>query len=206
MYKYMLKTYNTYDLKAVVRIMYWHFVSYPNRNLVKQLIGSLMLSVALYPNRPSHFSDGTYEHKSRRAIEVLRVFYQKLQRFFLAIYLINGAPSTSLTSKILLIFGRRQFIILIGLCGKEFIYHVHDDVIKWKHFSRYWTFVQAIHRSPVNSPHKGQWRGALMFSLITAWINAWVKQSWGWWFGAPSRSLWRHCNAYLYHQVSRRWR
>ena len=47
----------------------------------------------------------------------------------------------------------------------------HDDVIKWKHFPRYWPFVQGIHRSPVNSPHKGQWRGALMFSLICAWIN-----------------------------------
>ena len=42
----------------------------------------------------------------------------------------------------------------------------HDDVIKWKHFPRYWPFVRGIHRSPVNSPHKGQWRGALMFSLI----------------------------------------
>ena len=31
--------------------------------------------------------------------------------------------------------------------------------------------------SPVtgNSPHKGQWRGAFMFSLICAWINGWVK-------------------------------
>ena len=28
---------------------------------------------------------------------------------------------------------------------------------------------------PVNSPHKGQWRGALMFSLIYAWINDWVN-------------------------------
>ena len=28
---------------------------------------------------------------------------------------------------------------------------------------------------PVNSPHKGQWRGALMFSLICAWINDWVN-------------------------------
>ena len=36
----------------------------------------------------------------------------------------------------------------------------HDDVIKWKHFLRYWPFVRAIHRSPVNSPHKGQRRGA----------------------------------------------
>ena len=32
-----------------------------------------------------------------------------------------------------------------------------------------------IHRSPVNSPHKGQWRGALMFSLICVWINDWVN-------------------------------
>ena len=47
----------------------------------------------------------------------------------------------------------------------------HDDVIKWKHFPRYWPFVRGIHRSPVNSQHKGQWRGALMFSLIYAWIN-----------------------------------
>ena len=31
------------------------------------------------------------------------------------------------------------------------------------------------HRSPVNSPHKGQWRGALMFSLICVWINDWVN-------------------------------
>ena len=51
----------------------------------------------------------------------------------------------------------------------------HDDVIKWKHFPRYWPFVRRIHRSPVNSPHKGQWRGALMFSLIRARINGWVN-------------------------------
>ena len=51
----------------------------------------------------------------------------------------------------------------------------HDDVIKWKHFLRYWPFVRGIHRPPVNSPHKGQWRRALMFSLICAWINDWVN-------------------------------
>ena len=51
----------------------------------------------------------------------------------------------------------------------------HDDVIKWKHFPCYWPFVRGIHRSPVNSPHKGQWRGALMFSLICVWINGWVN-------------------------------
>ena len=52
---------------------------------------------------------------------------------------------------------------------------IHDDVIKWKHFPRNWPFVRGIHRSPVNSPHKGQWRGALVFSLICARINSWVN-------------------------------
>ena len=51
----------------------------------------------------------------------------------------------------------------------------HDDVIKWDHFPRYWPFVRRIYRLPVNSPHKGQRRGALMFSLICTWINAWVN-------------------------------
>ena len=51
----------------------------------------------------------------------------------------------------------------------------HDDVVKWKHFSRNWPFARGIHRSPVNSPHKGQWRGALISSLICAWINRWVN-------------------------------
>ena len=53
--------------------------------------------------------------------------------------------------------------------------HQMDDVIKWKHFPRYWPFVRGIHRSQVNSPHKGQWRGSLMFSLICTWINGWVN-------------------------------
>ena len=52
---------------------------------------------------------------------------------------------------------------------------LHDDIINWKYFPRYWSFVRGIHQSPVNSPHKGQWRGALMFSLICAWINGWVN-------------------------------
>ena len=55
----------------------------------------------------------------------------------------------------------------------------HDDVIKWKHFPRYWPFAREIHRSPVNSPHKGQWRGALMFCLICAWINCWLNNHQG---------------------------
>ena len=52
---------------------------------------------------------------------------------------------------------------------------LYDDVIKWKHFPHYWPFVRGIHRRPVNSPHKGQWRGTLMFSLMCVWINDWVN-------------------------------
>ena len=55
------------------------------------------------------------------------------------------------------------------------IYMGHDEIIKWKHFPHYWAFVRGIHWSPVNSPHKGQWHGALMFSLIWAWTNSWVN-------------------------------
>ena len=65
------------------------------------------------------------------------------------------------------------FIQCTGLHPKNYAHH--DDVINWNCFPRYWPFVPGIHRSPVNSRHKGQWRGALMFSLICAWINGWVN-------------------------------
>ena len=80
-----------------------------------------------------------------------------------------------------------------NLCKLNYSNH-HDDVIKWKYFPRYWPFVRGIHWSPVIFPHKGQWRGALRFSLICARINSWSKQWWGWWFETPSWSLWRHRN------------
>ena len=51
----------------------------------------------------------------------------------------------------------------------------HDDVIKWKRFPRYWPLVWAIYRSPVNYWHKGQWRGASVFSLICVRMNGWVN-------------------------------
>ena len=54
---------------------------------------------------------------------------------------------------------------------RKFQNSVHDNAIKQKHFPRYWTFVRGIHRSPVDSLHKDQWRGSFMFSLIYAWTN-----------------------------------
>ena len=53
----------------------------------------------------------------------------------------------------------------------------HDGVIKWKHFLRYWPFVQGIHWSLVNSPHKGRWCGALMFPFICTWTNSWANNA-----------------------------
>ena len=74
---------------------------------------------------------------------------------------------------------RRQiqglFNSLSMLVTRETPISCHDDVIKWKHSPRNWPFMRGIHRSPVNSLHKGQWRGALMFPLICVWINGWIN-------------------------------
>ena len=67
--------------------------------------------------------------------------------------------------------------------------NLQDDVLKRKHFPRYWPFVRGIHRSPVNSPHKVQWSVALMFSLICAYINGWVNNR-------KAEHLRRHCAHY----------
>ena len=69
-----------------------------------------------------------------------------------------------------------------------------DDVIKWKHFPRYWPFVRGIDRSPVGSPHKRP--VARSFDVI---YDLHLKkrlsdQSRRRWFEKPSHSLWRHCN------------
>ena len=72
-------------------------------------------------------------------------------------------------------------ILPVRVCGPALVLKTattmpqRHDIIKWKHFPLNWPFVWGIHRSPVNSPHKGQWRGALMFSLICVWINDWVN-------------------------------
>ena len=64
-----------------------------------------------------------------------------------------------------------------------------DGVVKWKHFLHYWPFVRGIHWAPVNSSRKGQWRRALMFSLICAWTNGWAN-NWN------ASDLWCHCTHY----------
>ena len=67
---------------------------------------------------------------------------------------------------------------------------IHDSW--WRHqmktFSALLAISAGIHRSQVNITHKSQWRGALMFSLICAWINGWVNNEAG--------DLRRHCAHY----------
>ena len=43
-------------------------------------------------------------------------------------------------------------------------------------FSALLALCAEIHRSPVNYQHKGQWRGALMLSLIFALTNSWANK------------------------------
>ena len=103
--------------------------------------------------------------------------------------------------KIILVFWTSTYINWseVSICNRGmscFItttYANHDDGIKWKHFPHYWPFVLWIHRSPVNSPHQGQWHGALMFSLFFLRLNKRLskKQWWCWWFETTSCPLWR---------------
>ena len=64
-------------------------------------------------------------------------------------------------------------IHVVGCLGQL----LHYDATQWKHFPREenpWPFVRRIH-----STHKGQWHGALMYSLmyslICAWTNGWAN-------------------------------
>ena len=73
---------------------------------------------------------------------------------------------------------KQTFLNYISLHRLEVIYlSGNKGAWCWRHqmetFPALLALCAGIHRSPVNSPHKGQWRGALVFSLICAWINGW---------------------------------
>ena len=104
-------------------------------------------------------------------------------------------------------------------CGLVLVVRIHNDVIKWKHCPRNWPFVRGIDRSSVNSPHKGQWRGALMFSLICVGINDWVNNReagylryyrahydviimWGYWVCYCGLKIWHKTTFYSTFPIS----
>ena len=71
---------------------------------------------------------------------------------------------------------------------------VHDDVIKWKHFPRYWPFVRG--NSPVPGEFPAQRPVTRSFDVFfDLRLNKRLsKQSWGLWFETLSCPLWRHRN------------
>ena len=68
----------------------------------------------------------------------------------------------------------------------------HDDIIKRKHFLHHWPLWG---NSSITGefPSQGQWCGALMFSLISAWTNGWVN-NWGAGDLRCNHTQWRPCN------------
>ena len=79
----------------------------------------------------------------------------------------------------------------------------HDDVIKWKHFPRYWPFVREIHRwIPLTKASDAE-----LWCFFDLCLNKrWSKPSKRWWFESLSCSLWRHCNGTRNHWYSRKHR
>ena len=51
----------------------------------------------------------------------------------------------------------------------------NDDVINWKYFSRYWSFLMIYSLPSADSPHKSKRYGALVCSLIYTWTNSWAN-------------------------------
>ena len=98
--------------------------------------------------------------------------YKKYDHFHTQFYRLESSQDFDKTLHYSVVRGSGSHIFTVF---GQMTHMCHDHVIKWKHFPRCWQFVRGIHRSPVNSPHKGQWRGALMFSLICVWIKGWVN-------------------------------
>ena len=76
----------------------------------------------------------------------------------------------------------KRSVIYTGFWGLWYIIRCHTQQYHsawWRHqmetFSALLAFCEGNHLSPVYSPPKGQWRGALMFSLICAWTNGWAN-------------------------------
>ena len=99
-----------------------------------------------------------------------------LGTFMLSIYpnpsgLLHWRGGNRLTLKDMVKIGRYQ------TAKKRNTKYVHSSW--WRHHMETFSALLAICAGnspvPVNSPHKGQWRGALMFTLICARINGWVN-------------------------------
>ena len=116
----------------------------------------------------------------------------KFEMTAIAVYVaISRSFSSHCGERLCHIFGRQWCVI--ELCRSIRLAFIVCYIMHawWRHpmetFSALLAFCAGNSPVPVNYPHKCQWRGALMFFLICAWINDWV-------FETPSWSLWRQCN------------
>ena len=77
--------------------------------------------------------------------------------------------------------------------SENILHRYHDDVIKWKHFPRYWSFARGIPCDRwISLTKASDARLDVFFDLRLK--KRLSKQSWSWWFETPSRPLWHHCN------------
>ena len=82
---------------------------------------------------------------------------------------------------------RRSFDVTVRHCN-------YDDVIKWKHFPRYWPFVRGIHRSLVDSPSQRPVTRTFGVFFHVRLNNRLSNQSRCRWSEKSSPSLWHQCN------------
>ena len=83
----------------------------------------------------------------------------------------NGYRFNPRTGVVVLMIQGLGGVSIVSLWLPEMLY-LH--LAWWRHQMEPLSALLAL-CAPVNSPHKGQWRGALMFYLICAWINGWVN-------------------------------
>ena len=105
--------------------------------------------------------------------------YVKTRKVFLPIHASHHADK-----RIQSAYSRKLLYRCRYLCEQRsrsliFAYFSHDDVIKWNYFPREWPLVRGIHQSPVNSPHKDQWRAL--------WCFLWSK-----YLGFFQETIWYH--------------
>ena len=77
----------------------------------------------------------------------------------------------------------------------------HDDVIKRKHFPRYWPFFFFFWGGGGGGGFPSQRPVTRIFDVFfdLRLNKQWSKQSRRRWFEPPSHSLWRHCNEYCFY-------
>ena len=95
------------------------------------------------------------------------------------------------TTIVTMLFFTQHRAALTVVSPAKLVYH--DDVIKWKHFLRYWPFVNSPFTGELSAQRPVTRSFDVIFDLrLTEQLS---KQSWGWWFETPSPPLRRHFNA-----------